>query len=191
MAEEPGPQRSWWQTIPGLLAAAAGVITAITGLIVALHQVGIWEKKREATQVTVASPPPTSKEAGKDQPTLLPMREEKESNDDITTANPIALGATIRGRLATDKDRDFFTFRTSSQSADNIRVILRKRFFAEVEVYDAAERRVAARSEVLDRPVSFSFRSEPESSYYIVVKHDVTATPSMRRGDYELVVRQE
>jgi hypothetical protein len=34
-----GPsERSWWQTLPGMLTAAAALISAITGLIVALHQ---------------------------------------------------------------------------------------------------------------------------------------------------------
>jgi transglutaminase/protease-like cytokinesis protein 3 len=41
MPEERKSQKSWWQTIPGLLTAAAGVITAITGLIIALHQAEI------------------------------------------------------------------------------------------------------------------------------------------------------
>jgi hypothetical protein len=27
---------SWWRTVPGMLTAAAGTITAVTGLIVAL-----------------------------------------------------------------------------------------------------------------------------------------------------------
>ncbi|MCI0556982.1 MAG: hypothetical protein MN733_00685 [Nitrososphaera sp.] len=34
--------KSWWQTIPGILSATAAVIAAITGLIVALYQSGIF-----------------------------------------------------------------------------------------------------------------------------------------------------
>src|SRR5436189_4804110 len=38
----PSNERSWWQTLPGILTAIAGTITAITGLIVALHQAGLF-----------------------------------------------------------------------------------------------------------------------------------------------------
>jgi hypothetical protein len=34
-------RKIWWQTVPGILTAAAGIITAVTGLIAALHQAGI------------------------------------------------------------------------------------------------------------------------------------------------------
>src|SRR5918992_2238100 len=169
MSEERGPQKSWWQTIPGLLTAAAGVITAITGLIVALHQAGMWEKKNETTPHTVASPPPP-KEIGKDHPPPLPVHEEKEPDDHITAANLITVGTTIRGRLATDQDRDFFTFKTPSQSTGKIRIILRKFFHATVDVYDAVEHKVAGDTALNDTPVSFSFESHPNSDYYILVK---------------------
>jgi hypothetical protein len=33
-------KRSWWQTLPGMLTAAAGLISAITGLVVAVQQ--LW-----------------------------------------------------------------------------------------------------------------------------------------------------
>lgn len=36
MSEEPKPQ-NWWHTLPGVLTAVAAVLTAITGLIVALR----------------------------------------------------------------------------------------------------------------------------------------------------------
>src|SRR5919109_4241977 len=42
MAEQPKPQ-SWWQTLPGILTATAAFITAITGLLVALHQAGVFQ----------------------------------------------------------------------------------------------------------------------------------------------------
>lgn len=41
MAEEQKPQK-WWQTVPGVLTATAATITAVTGLIVALHQAGFF-----------------------------------------------------------------------------------------------------------------------------------------------------
>jgi hypothetical protein len=36
--------KGWWQTLPGLLTAAAGIITAITGLLVAVHQTGLFDR---------------------------------------------------------------------------------------------------------------------------------------------------
>lgn len=34
-------RKTWWQTVPGILTAAAGIITALTAFIAALHQAGI------------------------------------------------------------------------------------------------------------------------------------------------------
>jgi hypothetical protein len=41
MDEERKADGSWWRTFPGILTAAAGTITAVTGLIVALQQSGL------------------------------------------------------------------------------------------------------------------------------------------------------
>jgi hypothetical protein len=58
-AEEPKSQ-SWWETVPGILTALVGTITAVAGLVVALHQGGIFnkeEKKRDLqTQTSIESP---------------------------------------------------------------------------------------------------------------------------------------
>lgn len=35
----------WWQTVTGVLTATTAIITAITGLLVALHQTGLFNKK--------------------------------------------------------------------------------------------------------------------------------------------------
>jgi hypothetical protein len=64
MAEQPKPQ-SWWQTLPGILTAAAAIITAITGLVVALHQVGFFrndgqrpiQASRDLTKPPMSQPP--------------------------------------------------------------------------------------------------------------------------------------
>jgi hypothetical protein len=40
MTQESKPG-SWWHTMPGMLTATAGVITAVTGLVIALDQVGL------------------------------------------------------------------------------------------------------------------------------------------------------
>jgi len=44
MSRDPKPEsKGWWQTLPGILTAAAAIITAITGLLVALHQTGFFD----------------------------------------------------------------------------------------------------------------------------------------------------
>jgi hypothetical protein len=52
MTEEP-KQQSWWQTLPGILTAIGAVLTAVTGLIVALQQDG-------QSKVTPVAQPPIS-----------------------------------------------------------------------------------------------------------------------------------
>jgi hypothetical protein len=49
MTDEPKKQ-SWWQTVPGVLAALATFITALGGLLITLHQVGLLQSS--------SSPPP-------------------------------------------------------------------------------------------------------------------------------------
>jgi len=41
MTDDPKPQK-WWQTVPGILTATAAAITAVTGLVVALQQAGVF-----------------------------------------------------------------------------------------------------------------------------------------------------
>jgi hypothetical protein len=72
MDDKPGHRRwwEWWQTVPGILTAAAGIITAVAGLIVALHQAGFFERgNRSADTVNLtkneSSRPPESKTAEK------------------------------------------------------------------------------------------------------------------------------
>jgi len=47
MSKDPQSEsKSWWQTLPGLLTAGAAVITAFTGLIVAVNQTGLFHHSR-------------------------------------------------------------------------------------------------------------------------------------------------
>jgi hypothetical protein len=39
--------KSWWQTLPGLLTASAAIITAVTGLLAALHQTGCFNRSSQ------------------------------------------------------------------------------------------------------------------------------------------------
>ncbi|NEQ27076.1 MAG: hypothetical protein F6K28_50310, partial [Microcoleus sp. SIO2G3] len=43
MTEENKPQnQNWWQTLPGILTAMAAILTALTGLIAGLYEVGFF-----------------------------------------------------------------------------------------------------------------------------------------------------
>ena len=50
MDEEKKSDGSWWRTVPGILTAAAGTITAVTGLIVALQQSGLFGSGNKSPQ---------------------------------------------------------------------------------------------------------------------------------------------
>ncbi len=118
--------------------------------------------------------------------------EEKEPNDQITDANVIQLGTRVRGAIASDKDRDYFTFRTSDREPSKTRVILRKLsaggFWAQVHVYDQVESRVTGTFDYGgDHPLSLAFESTPNSDYYILVR----LYSSAQGGPYELEVREE
>ena len=55
MPDAPPKSQSWWQTLPGILTAVAGFITATTGLILALNQIGAFSRESKS-----ASPGPTT-----------------------------------------------------------------------------------------------------------------------------------
>jgi len=56
MAEEQKPQK-WWQTLPGVLTAIAGLLTATTGLIAILHQTGFFDASGTPTQAPATNSP--------------------------------------------------------------------------------------------------------------------------------------
>ncbi|MEO8854690.1 MAG: hypothetical protein ABI359_12990 [Ginsengibacter sp.] len=69
--------KSWWQTLPGIITAVAGGITAITGLILALNQSGCSktkmatsESKSRRDSVVVYTPP--SKSIEKSETPVIP-----------------------------------------------------------------------------------------------------------------------
>jgi hypothetical protein len=57
--------KGWWQTLPGLLTAGAAVITALGGLLVAIHQTGLFDRSPEPPALTQSkSRPNEAKGAG-------------------------------------------------------------------------------------------------------------------------------
>jgi TIR domain len=170
----------------------AGLIVAGMAFIVAVSVVPLVRVPTSSSPRTLApeSPPPPSETSPSPQPpsptSKVPAQAataEKEPNDDIGNATFITEGTTVRGAIATPQDRDFFTFTVSSSKT---RVILRKQFYAWVDVYNDVENRIAWGSEAGDQTISFPFESTPGRFYYILVKPG-----SSGRGDYELVVRKE
>ncbi|MEX2223657.1 MAG: hypothetical protein WEG40_17855 [Candidatus Rokuibacteriota bacterium] len=57
MTNEQKPQK-WWQTVPGILTAIAATITAVTGLIVALQQAGVFQSQTNPSAPVRVSKPP-------------------------------------------------------------------------------------------------------------------------------------
>ena len=55
--------KGWWQTLPGLLTAAAAIITALTGLLVAVHQAGFFGRNPQTPAQTQAKPLPSGENA--------------------------------------------------------------------------------------------------------------------------------
>ncbi len=55
MVEE-AKSSSWWKTIPGILTTVTAMVTAVTGLIVALHQVGLLQGAKEPAKAAPQGP---------------------------------------------------------------------------------------------------------------------------------------
>jgi len=58
MSPEP-ESKPWWQTLSGLLTAGAAIITAVTGLLVAVHQTGCLDRSPKSATVSDSRPQPT------------------------------------------------------------------------------------------------------------------------------------
>lgn len=67
MAEEP-KLHSWWQTLPGILTATAGIITAVTGLLVVLYNAGVFQPGGKDSSPTYTASPVTGPDAEPAQP---------------------------------------------------------------------------------------------------------------------------
>jgi len=93
-----GPQsKRWWQTVPGILTATASIITAVTGLIVALHQTGIFDgEKQKVLQNDTTKPPKVA-----ERPAAPPAAAPKPSpSSQAASPYPIILSAGNEVRVA-------------------------------------------------------------------------------------------
>jgi hypothetical protein len=49
MSKDKDKQQSWWQTLPGVMTALGAIITALTGLLIALNQAGLIGVQQQPT----------------------------------------------------------------------------------------------------------------------------------------------
>ena len=100
MSKDPeSDAKGWWQTLPGILTAGAAFLTAIGGLLVAIHQTGFFNRSpqpapqtQSASRPTGASPNPidtgdaatnASPGATESRPLHLPETTEIRSGDNV------------------------------------------------------------------------------------------------------------
>lgn len=90
MADGEKSKVTWWQTIPGILTAVAAILSALAGLLVALHQVGLLGNKEATVPQSASSFNEASPASGAVAPTATPRK-----NAGPSLAEPPPLGARI------------------------------------------------------------------------------------------------
>ncbi len=88
MAEESSKPQKWWQTLPGILTAVAAIITAVTGLVIALNQAGVFSgtSKTGSPSPTPTSSPPIATPALSAEGAALSVSELEQRLKDINIA---------------------------------------------------------------------------------------------------------
>lgn len=112
MPEEPSKPQSWWQTLPGVLTALATIITAITGLIVALIQAGVFPQKGNSAAST-PSPAAISSAVETAKPSSAPASSQTGPGNDVDQLEKKLKGVNIMLSTGDAADRkrvrDYFT----------------------------------------------------------------------------------
>jgi len=89
--DQDSQSKGWWQTLPGMLTAGAGIITAITGLLLALNQTGLFhrapaaqtEQASSAGQPTSSTAAPTPAAPANSRALPLPQLTQVHSGDSV------------------------------------------------------------------------------------------------------------
>jgi hypothetical protein len=123
--------------------------------------------------------------------------EEREPNNRIGEANPIALGTTVRGSIK--KGNEYDTYRFAAPPDDGVvRIILRQTqtngFVPRINVYNDLEIEVAKITGDENKTISLPLETEANRSYYVSItctSHKFVATCKKKNNDYELVVKPE
>jgi hypothetical protein len=191
-------KQSFWTTVPGILTGLAAVITAVGGLLVVLSQTGLLGGPAGAPEeASGAGGRPGPVESGDGSTTGGQQAEgareaftsEREPNDDIASATPIATGASVQAYL-TEGDVDVFTFSTGEgfRNVFEIRVTNAGTFAPDVYLYDDLKNQIENEYSITqgaDAVIELS--AQPGSAYYVSVK-DVDGFEG-RLGDYRLSVQ--
>lgn len=104
--------KSWWLTLPGILTAVAGTVTAITGLIAALHQTGVLSAKKQVS--------PAENIAGATQTEANPVFPK---GTILKTASGAAL--TLESQLHAGSNATLFLAKTHSSSTVVVKIFWR------------------------------------------------------------------
>lgn len=112
MTEENKPQKpNWWQTLPGILTAIAAILTALTGLIAGLYEVGFFRSGTSDQQTSIETPtllPSTAQSPSISQPDQ-PSDISPQVSTDIDNPIPLTSGV-IEGLGIAEEVSHYYTF---------------------------------------------------------------------------------
>ena len=107
--DQQSESKAWWQTLPGLLTAGAAVLTALTGFLVALNQMGLFHHSHSpvAAQNAVGqiAATPGAQIAGANgagAPLSLPGNAELRTDDAVYTLLSARVSPYAPGQVALD-----------------------------------------------------------------------------------------
>lgn len=101
--------KSFWVTLPGILTGIAAIITAIGGILLALHAIGYFDGSDNPTQVNPPSVTPTPEstptptQESETEPTPTPTVASTQAEINITyppDSSKVQMGETIKGTAA-------------------------------------------------------------------------------------------
>jgi hypothetical protein len=84
MRMDNGRQHSWWATLPGVLTGVAAVLSAVSGLVLAINQLDLFSAAPSSeVEATVEAPPAGAEVAAKVPPPLAGRTFKVDGNDGI------------------------------------------------------------------------------------------------------------
>jgi hypothetical protein len=83
ISSEENKSQRWWQTVPGILTATAGIITAVVGLLVTLHQIGLLGNKEKPAFLSPSSYNDTTKRSEATAPSATPAKTAEPSKTEL------------------------------------------------------------------------------------------------------------
>jgi hypothetical protein len=99
--------KGFWKTAPGVFSAIAAIVTAITGLLVAAHQIGLFPAGPEPTAMPAETPSSTAVIATQPMPTPMPTHTPTETPTSTSTETP-TVSATVAETPTTGPPQGFY-----------------------------------------------------------------------------------